>query len=341
MYYAPMIFYSCLKRIFFPVELINRKTQDMNKFITFFFLLSSLIAQSQFGRIYMNAPRGSGALAGTYSNTGSNTSWDESISNDLYQSRINNVNFNYTHVLRVFDRTAGLGINLPIGNILSYNTASQTVFNSAAGIADPSIIFDVNIFGAASMLPEVFKQTPVEAYLGIHTNWGFPLGEYNPAKPTNLGSNRFTSKILINYGVPFKSCKNWLDVYASVKFFGKNNEFYGTQAGQTLSQKPLLNFEAHYTHDIAKRTWLGGGLMYGVGGSQKWDNIATIQAQNSLKYVLQVSFPAWQGGTCYLGYNETIFSPAGAADSKTFLLQYIHFLQYKNVKPYKKDPVKN
>jgi hypothetical protein len=312
----------------------------MTKFLTLICLLFSLMTQAQFGRIYMNAPRGSGALAGTYSNTGSNTSWDESISNDLYQSRINNVNFNYTHVLRVFDRTAGLGINLPVGNILSYNTGSQEVFNSAAGIADPSIIFDVNIFGAASMLPEVFKQTPVETYLGIHTNWGFPLGEYNPAKQTNLGGNRFTSKILINYGVPFKTGKNWIDLYGSVKFFGKNDDFYGSVQGQTLTQKPLLGFEAHYTHDIAKRTWVGGGFMYGVGGSQKWDNVPTIQGQNSLKYVLQTSFPAWPGGTCYLGYNETIFSPAGAADSKTFLLQYIHFMQYKNVKPYKKDPIK-
>jgi hypothetical protein len=38
--------------------------------------------------------------------------------------------------------------------------------------------------------------------------------------------------------------------------------------------------------------------------------------------------------------NQTIFTPANGADVKTFLLQYIHFLQYKNVKPYKKDPVK-
>jgi hypothetical protein len=293
-----------------------------------FFLMSSLLAQAQFGRIYMNAPRGSGALAGTYSNTGSNTSWDESISNDLYQSRINNVNFNYTHVLRIFDRTAGLGINLPVGNILSYNNATQIVFNSAAGIADPSIIFDVIIFGAASMLPEVFKQTPVEDYFGIHTSWGFPLGKYDPSKQTNLGSNRYTAKILLNYGVPFKSGKNWIDLYGSVKFFGNNNNFYGLQPGQTLSQKPLLGFETHYTQDIAKRTWIGAGLIYGVGGSQQWDGVPTIQAQNSLKYALQISFPSWPGGTCFVGYNQTIFTPAGAADVKTFLLQYIHFIQY-------------
>lgn len=315
---------------------LNIKVQ-MKKIILGFFLMSSLLVQAQFGRIYMNAPRGSGALAGTYSNTGSNTSWDESISNDLYQSRINNANFNYTHVLRVFDRTAGLGINLPVGNILSYNTSTQRVFNSAAGIADPSIIFDVNIFGAASMLPDVFKQTPVEDYLGIHTNWGLPLGEYNPAKQTNLGGNRFTSKILLNYGVPFKAGKNWIDLYGSIKFFGENNDFYGSKPGQTLNQKPLLGFEAHYTHDIAKRTWIGGGLIYGVGGSQQWDNVPTIGAQNSLKYVLQTSFPAWPGGTCYIGYNETLFTPENGADVKTFLLQYIHFMQYKNVKPYRKD----
>ena len=311
----------------------------MKKIMVFFCLASSLMVQAQFGRIYMNAPRGSGALAGTYSNTGSNTSWDESISNDLYQSRINNVNFNYTHVLRVFDRTAGLGINLPVGNILSYNTATQRVFNSAAGIADPSIIFDVNIFGAASMLPEVFKKTPVRDYFGIHTSWGFPLGEYNPAKQTNLGSNRFTSKFLFNYGVPLKSGKNWFDFYGSVKFFGKNNDFYGSKPGQTLSQKPLLGFEAHYTHDVANRTWIGAALIYGVGGSQQWDDVSAIQGQNSLKYALQTSFPAWPGGTCFVGYNQTIFTPAGAADSKTFLLQYLHFLQYKKVKPYRKDNV--
>ena len=53
----------------------------MNKIINGGFLLLSLVVNAQFGRIYMNAPRGSGALAVTYSNTGSNTSWDETISN--------------------------------------------------------------------------------------------------------------------------------------------------------------------------------------------------------------------------------------------------------------------
>ena len=303
-------------------------------------MLYSMSVQAQFGRIYNNAPRGSGALAGTYSNTGSNTSWDQAISNDLFQSRSNNLNLNYTHVVRIFDRTAGIGINLPVGNILTYNIATQKVLNAAGGIADPSIIFDVNIFGGASMLPEVFKKTPVETYFGIHTSWGLPLGKYDPASQTNLGSNRFTSKILLNYGVPFKTGKRWLDFYGSVKFFGKNNDFYGSKQGQTLSQKPLLGFEAHYTQDIAQRTWLGGGLIYGVGGSQRWDNIPTAPAQNSLKYSLETSFPAWPGGTCYIGYNQTILKADGSADVKTFLLQYIHFLQYKNVKPYKKDPIK-
>lgn len=312
----------------------------MKRIMFVFCLLTSLPVYSQFGRLYMNAPRGSGALAATYSNTGSNTSWDETISNDLFQSRINNVNFNYTHVLRILDRTVGLGVNLPVGNILSYNIATKDVFNSAAGLADPSIIFDMNIFGAASMLPEVFKQTPVEDYFGIHTNWSFPLGKYDPAKQTNLGSNRFTSKILLNYGIPLKSGKNWIDFYSSVRFFGKNNDFYGLQQGQTLSQKPLFGFEGHYTQDIANRTWIGGGLIYGVGGRQEWDAVPSIQAQNSLRYALQASFPAWPGGTCYVGYNRTIFTPTNAPDVQTFLLQYIHFMQYKKVKPYKKDSIK-
>jgi hypothetical protein len=312
----------------------------MKKIIVGFFLLFTLYVQAQFGRIYMNAPRGSGALAATYSNTGSNTSWDETISNDLFQSRINNVNFNYTHVLRILDRTVGLGLNVPVGNILSYNIATKEIFNSAAGMSDPSIIFDMNIFGAASMLPEVFKETPVEDYFGIHTTWSLPIGEYDPGKQTNLGSNRFTAKILLNYGVPLKSGKNWIDLYTSIRFFGKNNDFYGLQPGQILSQKPLLGFEGHYTLGIANKTWIGGGLIYGVGGRQEWNAIPAIQAQNSLKYVLQASFPAWPGGTCYVGYNRTIFTPSNAADVQTFILQYIHFLQYKNIKPYKKDPIK-
>lgn len=209
----------------------------------------------------MNVPQGSGALAATYSNTGSNTSWDEVISNDLFHSRINNVNFNYTHVLRILDRTVGLGLNLPVGNILSYNVDTSEVFNSAAGMADPFLIFDMNIFGAASMLPEVFKQTPAEDYFGIHTSWSLPLGKYDPAKQTNLVSNRFTSKIVLNYGVRLKSGKNWIDLYSSVRFSGKNNNFYGLQLGQTLSQKPLLGF-------------------YIVPGMARWDLLCGKQSKN-------------------------------------------------------------
>ncbi|OLY93371.1 hypothetical protein SAMN05444008_107188 [Cnuella takakiae] len=128
-------------------------------------------AKAQFGRVYLNAPRGSAALAATYSNTGSNTWIDESIATSQLRSKNNTTNFNYTHVLRVLDRTAGLGINIPVvSHLITWqNTKEGKVLNTDGGMADPSIIFDVNCWGGASMLPEVFRKTPMRDYFGIHT----------------------------------------------------------------------------------------------------------------------------------------------------------------------------
>ncbi|OLY93370.1 hypothetical protein SAMN05444008_107187 [Cnuella takakiae] len=164
------------------------------------------------------------------------------------------------------------------------------------------------------------------------------MGKYDKNAVSNLGSNRFTSRILFNYGLPFKAGKNWIDLYGSVRFFGKNRAYKGDYI---LRQKPLFGFEAHYSHDIAPKTWLGGGLIYGAGGSQR-SNIPNgygVQGQNSLKASAEFFFPAWKGASTFLSYNRTLVRPAGTPEVRTFILQFLHFVQFKKVKSYKKDPV--
>ena len=61
-----------------------------------------------------------------------------------------------------------------------------------------------------------------------------PLGQYDPAKLINLGSNRLTFRPQIGVS---RTTGDWIvEAYASAWLFTENSDFYG---GNELKQAPL------------------------------------------------------------------------------------------------------
>lgn len=278
-------------------------------------------AYAQTGRLFLAVPVDSNIAIATYNGSRSNTWIDEALTVPGTESRSQTVSFLYSRIMDVWGRTGGPGISIPYSGILTVDQQTGRVVQDSSAIGDPSLTFDVNFFGAPAMTPDQFRSFVPVTYSGLHLTLGTPWGNYDPNSRTNIGSNRWSFKALVNYSITSDGGQTWLDFYPSVRVFGDNDEYLVTQR---LSQRPIFGLEAHYSATIAPRTWWSIGLIASAGGAIEINDAETAVSQETLRFALGAGFPAWPGGTGIVAWNRTIARTDGAARSNNFMVQFIH-----------------
>jgi hypothetical protein len=278
-------------------------------------------ALAQAGRLFLAVPVDSNILIATYNGSRSNTWLDESLSTPGTESRSQTGSVLYSRIMNVFGHTGGPGFSVPYSGILTIDQSTGQVVQNRTAMGDPSLTFDVNFFGAPAMTPEQYRGFVPVTYSGLHLTLGTPWGSYDANSRTNIGSNRWSLKALINYSITNDGGQTWLDFYPSVRVFGDNDEYLGVKR---LSQRPTFGLEAHYSATIAARSWWSIGLIASAGGAIEIDGAETNVSQETLKLALGAGFPAWPGGTGILAWNRTIARADGAARSNNFMVQFIH-----------------
>jgi hypothetical protein len=282
--------------------------------------LPAASAHAQAGRLFLAVPVDSNLVIATYNGARSNTWADGTIPDAGVTTRTQTTSVVYSRIMNVFGHTGGPGISLPYADMLGYQSSGQ-VIQDTRGFADPALTFDVNFFGAPAMTAEQFRNFVPVTYSGLHLTLGTPWGQYSPSASTNLGSNRWSLKTLINYSITHDGGATWLDFYPSVRVYGNNDAYQGTQR---LSQRPSYGLEAHWSTTLATRTWASVGLIGSAGGAVEVDGVRTSDAQNALRLALGAGFPIWPGGTGILAWNRTVWRSDAVAQSTNFMLQLIH-----------------
>lgn len=289
---------------------------------TFMMVIGSpaVVSAQGYARMYLNAPKDTDMFMFTYLNTRSNTEGDLDISRPGTEARINVGSFAYARIMSIFGRTGGPGFSVPYLSVNSSDADTGETLVDLEGWGDPALTFDVNIFGADAMTREQFVLTPSRTYLSLHLALGTPWGSYDSAEALNTGGNRWNGKATLNYSVTADEGVSWFDFYAAAKIFGDNEEYFG---GRERSQEPIFSLEAHYSHNVNPRIWLGGGLAYNHGGQVAVDGIETGTAQNTLKGIASTGCRLWKGSTGIISYNHTLIRPDDAPREGTLLLQLI------------------
>jgi len=279
-------------------------------------------AVAQYGRLYVNVPRNDNYFQLHYYNTVSNSWADQSIPADKNKSITSTGSLSYVRTINLFGRSGGPGIVIPYTSMLSFNEESDTITYRNNGFGDPSFTFDCNIFGGPSLRMTRFEEHTPKSYMSAHYVMSFPLGNYNPTKTTNIGANRFTYKFVLNYSITTMKGRNWIDFYASIKLSSKNKNYLESH---TLSQKPIFDFEVHYSQDIFGKLlgphfWFNLGVIYSGGGRVSVDN-KPGSVQNSLKLAGALAFPTWKHGSVIVGYNGTVWATEGSPKTHQLVVQ--------------------
>jgi hypothetical protein len=285
-----------------------------------FYAIACHAAYGQIARAYLNAPQGNLAMY-SYSGVRSNTGGVESLPIPLTETRLQTQSLIFSKILDIDGRTGGLGVVLPFQDLLSYNTQSNAVTARESGMGDPSVTFEMNLFGAPALQREDFKDWIPEDYCGLHFTFGLPLGKYDPSSAVNLGANRFTFRPLLNYSITPDEGKSWFDFYSSIALYTANDEYLNSSV---LKQSPLTDIELHYSRTVYDRLWAGVGVVGLFGGQVEVNDVVTTPTQQVGRFALSAGTPMFKGSTAIFSFNHTFARSEGAAVANTFIIQIIY-----------------
>ena len=104
-----------------------------------------------------------------------------------------------------------------------------------------------NFIGAPSLPLSGFKDYEQNFVAGASLQVFLPLGQYDPTRLVNLGTNRFTIKPELGVSKTFGPIQ--VEVSGGVSFYTVNNDFFN---GKTRSQAPIGSIQGMSTTILKK-----------------------------------------------------------------------------------------
>jgi hypothetical protein len=154
------------------------------------------------------------------------------------------------------------------------------------GMMDPQIRFAMNLIGGPALKAEEFYKRVPETTLGASILVNVPLGQYDPVKLINLGTNRWACKPELGLSHP---AGNWsFELYAGVWLFEANDEYFG---GKVRRQDPLQSYQAHVVYQVRQHLWLAFDYTYFAGGESTLNGVPQHDRQSNSRGGVTVSYP--------------------------------------------------
>jgi hypothetical protein len=173
------------------------------------------------------------------------------------------------------------------------------------------------------MGPAEWLEWRQKTLLGASVKITVPVGQYDPTKLINLGSNRWGFKPEL--GLSHRHGHWIVDAYAAAWFFTRNPEFFSRNAyydgTRAQTQDPIGILEVHVSYDVRPRLWFSvdGNLWYGGKTTvNEVENPSTLQKSSRVGVTASVPLTTHQsvkfgvasGAYARFGGDYTIFSAA-------------------------------
>jgi hypothetical protein len=278
-------------------------------------------AQELTPRIMAMAPVGTNiAIANTTYSYG-NVLVDPSLPIDGPNASLFIFGAGYQRTLNIFNKLTKVDAFIPYatGNWQGeLNQEDRIVYRS--GMADPLFRIHMHLIGGPALSPEEFATFNSKKFkLGAQFRFQAPLGQYDPNKLINIGTNRWSFKVGV--GASYKFKKFTLESYINALFFTTNKDFFD---GNELQQKPMGIFQLHGIYFIKKGFWVSGSIGWTRFGGLLINDEITQDEQRNIRLALHISYTFKKGHGLNLSYNNGTFTRYGA-DFNSVGLTY-HYL---------------
>jgi Protein involved in meta-pathway of phenol degradation len=271
------------------------------------------IAQDLTPRAYFPAPVSTNAIVLTYAFATGDVLFDPTLPVTDVTAKIHTPVVSYYHAFNLAGRSANITGSIPfaIGNIRGKLVGEERAIQRR-GASDAVVRLGVNLRGGpARSAAEFVKAGRPRWLLGASVKVVLPTGQYDPARPINLGTNRWAFK-------PELAVSRWMgrvviEGYGGVWFFTANDDFAGGAGGRGAkrTQAPIGAWELHLSYDVNPRFWISLDANYWHGGRTSVNGVegGTLQANSRLG--LTGSLPLTRRQSLKISYSDGLVIRAG------------------------------
>ena len=214
----------------------------------------------------------------------------------------------FTRAFGLGGRSANAMVMLPLvgGHLTGRYFGEHTVVDRF-GLADPKFKFAANLYGAPAMTPAEFAKYRQRLIVGASLTMMTPLGQYDPAKLVNLGTNRWSFKPEIGLS---RSYDKWVvEGMGGIWLFTDNTNFAG---GRTREQDAIVILQAHVTYRFTRVMWLAGDANYFRGGRTTIGGNQNIDFQSNSRIGATFSKSLARGHAIRASFSRGAFTTIGA-----------------------------
>jgi hypothetical protein len=219
-------------------------------------------AQDLEPRALAPAPVGLNFVLVGYGYSDGNVFFDQSLPIEDAVGRIHSVTTGYVRTFGLLGASSKIGAVIPFAwgdwdGLVEGEPAST----SRRGFADPAVTLSVNFVGAPARTTAQMRAREEGTVLGVSCLAIVPIGEYDPGKLINLGSNRWSFRTRLGAS---RRAGRWIfEAIGESWFFTENPEVFG---GKSIRQDPIFAVQLNVIRQLPRGAWLAAGYGYGEGG---------------------------------------------------------------------------
>jgi hypothetical protein len=280
----------------------------------------SAAAQDLEPRAFSNAPVGLNFILAGYAFSTGNLLFDDALaavlqiqeaSAELHQGVVG-----YVRTVDIFGLSGRVGAALPYVMGRWEGIVSDTFATvSREGIADPRFFFSVGLIGAPALSGADFVRYRERTVVGASLQIIVPLGQYDPEKLINLGSNRWAFKPRL--GVSHTRGRWTFEFFGAVWLLTDNSD----ALGERIDQDPIYALQSHVIYSFRPGLWLAVDAGYGSGGRTKVGGEVKDDFRKDTRFGGQLAIPLARRHALKLVY-VTVVSTRIGADFDTVSLLY-------------------
>ncbi len=244
----------------------------------------------------------------------------------------------WAHHFTLLNRASSFAVNIAGGNVdvdMNANDApaaflppeivtGSSLSQSSSGFADPSMQLVLNLYGTRQLKSNVdLLNYEPGLTVDLATMLALPLGEYDGDKMVNMGLNRWYGRVALplkyHFGVFSRGYMSSLEIIPSVWVFEKNDDFMGAE----LENDPLLQLEAHLTHDFTPTFFGSLDLLYRGGFQSEIDGVDSGDELDIGDVGFTLGYQLTDNTSLRTGYSSNVFGDDDL-DTSLIRIQFVY-----------------
>jgi len=276
-------------------------------------------AQNLDPRSFVNTPVGINFLIAGYGYSTGNVLFDPAVALENAELTIQGPTGGYARALDLWGLSgkfdAALGWACANGHA---DMNGVTVSRDVCGLTDPTAHVSVNFVGAPALTLRQYPAYKQDILVGAGFRVTAPLGQYDPARLVNIGTNRWAFKSDI--GVSKQAGRLTMEFLGAITFYTTNTDFFG---GHTNSQDPLYSAQVNVIYTFRSGIWGGLGGIYYAGGATRTDGGPPSTQQENTRGGAVLVFPFGRHNSVKAYWTTGVWTRTGS-DFDTIVVSWIH-----------------